>query len=53
MFERELGLMENPPESWDVEMSRDDVPCETSLEDAPAIDWTDEVPLPAIAVIWL
>lgn len=51
--ERDIGLVEDPSESWDVEISRDDVPCETSLEDAPAVDWTDEVSLPAIAVIWL
>lgn len=51
--EIELGLVEDSSELCEVEISRDDVPCDASLEDAPAIDWTDEVPLSAIAVVWL
>lgn len=51
--ERELELVRDPSELRDVEISEDEEPCDASLEDAPVLDWTDEVPLLVTAVIWL
>lgn len=65
--ETELKLVDDISGLWDVQGPGDVAPCDSSLfddpasledapdafEDAPAIDRTDEVPLIAIAVIWL
>lgn len=58
--ETEFKLVDAISGLWDVGSSEDVAPCDASLvdapdslEDAPAIDLTDEMELPAIAVIWL